>query len=52
MVKVNWTRQAIENLHEIREYYTLHSKQVAEQLVDKFFLKKRRIWSNFHKWAE
>lgn len=35
MVKINWTRQAIEDIHEIREYYS----QYAEQLTDNIFEK-------------
>ena len=39
MVKINWTRQAIEDIHEIREYYSLHSEKYAEQLTDNIFEK-------------
>ncbi|MCK5700830.1 MAG: type II toxin-antitoxin system RelE/ParE family toxin [Cyclobacteriaceae bacterium] len=39
MVKVNWTRQAIEDIHEIREYYKIRSATFTEQLTDKIFEK-------------
>ena len=40
MVKVNWTRQAIEDIYEIREYYRPRSAKYAEQLTDKIFEKE------------
>jgi addiction module RelE/StbE family toxin len=40
MVKVNWTRQAIENIYEIREYYQPRSGKYAEHLTDKIFEKE------------
>lgn len=43
MVKVNWTRQAIENIHEIREYFGNQSKRFAEQLTDKLFQKAENL---------
>jgi len=39
MVKINWTRQAIEDIHEIREYYRPRSGRYAEELTDKIFEK-------------
>lgn len=39
MVKVNWTRQAIEDIYEIREYYRTRSEKYAEKLTDKIFEK-------------
>jgi toxin ParE1/3/4 len=39
MVKVNWTHQAIEDIHEIREYYKVRSEKFTEQLTDKIFEK-------------
>ena len=39
MVGINWTRQAIEDIHEIREYYKVRSSKFAEQLTDKIFEK-------------
>ncbi|MGB3588958.1 MAG: type II toxin-antitoxin system RelE/ParE family toxin [Tunicatimonas sp.] len=40
MVKVNWTRQAIEDIYEIREYYQPRSAKYAEQLTNKIFEKE------------
>jgi len=40
MAKVNWTRQAIEDVYEIREYYRPPSIKYAEQLTDKIFEKE------------
>jgi addiction module RelE/StbE family toxin len=40
MVKVDWTRQAIENIYEIREYYQPRSAKYAEQLTNKIFEKE------------
>ena len=39
MVRINWTRQAIEDIHEIREYYKVRSAKFTEQLTDKIFEK-------------
>ena len=39
MVKVNWTPQSIEDIHNIREYYQDKSEKYSEQLTDKFFEK-------------
>lgn len=39
MVKINWTRQAIEDIYEIREYFRPQSEKYAEQLTDKIFEK-------------
>lgn len=39
MVYVNWTRQAIQDIYEIREYYRPWSAKYAEQLADKIFEK-------------
>jgi addiction module RelE/StbE family toxin len=38
-IKINWTRQAIEDIYETREYYTHRSEKYAEQLTDKIFEK-------------
>lgn len=43
MAKVNWTRQAIENIYEIREYFNYQSKQFADQLTDKLFEKAKKL---------
>lgn len=40
MAKVNWTRQAIDDLYEIREYYASFSIKYAEELTDKIFEKE------------
>ncbi|MBF9251836.1 type II toxin-antitoxin system RelE/ParE family toxin [Pontibacter sp. 172403-2] len=37
MVKITWTRHAIENIYEIREYFNRQSKQFADRVTDKFF---------------
>ena len=39
MVKVNWTRRAIEDIYEISEYYKPRSEKYAEQLTIKIFEK-------------
>ncbi|WP_416864266.1 MAG: type II toxin-antitoxin system RelE/ParE family toxin [Imperialibacter sp.] len=39
MVKVNWTREAIENIHELREHFEPRSLRYAEQLTDQIFEK-------------
>ena len=39
MVKINWTRQAIEDVHSIREYYLDRSEKYTEELTDNFFSK-------------
>lgn len=39
MVKINWTPQSIEDIHNIREYYQDKSEKYSEQLTDKFFEK-------------
>ena len=45
MVKINWTRQAIEDIYEIREYFRLHSEKYAEQLTNKIFEKAEYLTS-------
>ena len=37
MVKVNWTSQAIEDIHGMREYFRSQSAKYAEQFTDKIF---------------
>ncbi len=37
MVRVNWTRQAIEDIHEIREYYKVRSEKFTDQLKKLIF---------------
>ncbi len=39
MVKVNWTRQAIEDVHAASEYYRSISAKYADTLIDKLFEK-------------
>lgn len=46
MVKINWTREAIENIHELREFYEPKSASYAERLTDKIF-EKAEILSQF-----
>ncbi len=43
MAKINWTRQAIEDIYEIREYYKPRSAKYAEQLTDKIFEKGENL---------
>jgi len=43
MVKINWTRQAIEDIYEIREYYRPRSEKYAEQLTEKVFEKANHL---------
>lgn len=45
MVKINWTRQAVEDIYEISEYFRLHSEKYAEHLTNKFFEKSEYIAS-------
>jgi toxin ParE1/3/4 len=40
MVKVNWSKQAIEDLYQIREYLSLLSPRFAEALTDEVFNKE------------
>lgn len=40
MAKVNWTRQAIDDLYETREYYGSRSIKYAEELTNKIFEKE------------
>ncbi len=37
MVKIRWTKQSIEDIHSIREYYQDRSKKFTEKLTDNFF---------------
>jgi addiction module RelE/StbE family toxin len=39
MVKINWTRQAIEDVHAASEYYRGISAKYADTLIDKIFEK-------------
>lgn len=39
MVKISWTKQAIEDIHVIREYYLNRSEKFTEELTDHFFNK-------------
>ena len=43
MAKVNWTRQAVEDIYEIREYYEKLSPTYAEELTDQIFEKEKYI---------
>ncbi|PSR54369.1 type II toxin-antitoxin system RelE/ParE family toxin [Adhaeribacter arboris] len=36
-------RQAIENIHETREYFSYQSRQFADQLTDKLFEKTKNL---------
>lgn len=46
MVKINWTRQSIEDIHSIREYYIERSPKFTEELTDKIF-EKPAVLENF-----
>ncbi len=39
MGKINWTRQAVEDIYEITEYYRPQSEKYAEKLIDNIFRK-------------
>ena len=40
MVKVKWSKEAIENIFEIREYYMKVSPKFSELLTDQIFEKE------------
>jgi toxin ParE1/3/4 len=46
MVKVIWSKQAIENIHAIREHYFPISPKYAEKLTEEIF-NKEEILINF-----
>ncbi len=39
MVKIRWTKQAIEDVHLLREFYLNRSEKFTEELTDKIFEK-------------
>ena len=43
MVKVNWSKQAIEDLYHIREYLSLTSPRFADAIVDGIFEKEHLL---------
>jgi plasmid stabilization system protein ParE len=43
MVKVKWSKQAIENIHRIQEYYNGFSVSYGFKLVDQIFEKEQMI---------
>lgn len=45
MVKIKWTRQAIEDIYSIREYYLPLSPKYANKITDQIFSKERLISS-------
>jgi plasmid stabilization system protein ParE len=45
MVKVEWTKQAIEDIFSIREYYLPLSPKFANKVTDQIFSKERLIAS-------
>jgi len=45
MVKIKWTKQAIENIYSIREYYLQVSPKFADKITDQIFSKERLIAS-------
>ena len=46
MVKINWTRQSIEDIHSIRAYYIERSTKFTEELTDKI-IEKAAVLENF-----
>jgi len=45
MVKVKWSKEAIENIFEIREYYIKVSPSYAEEITDRIFEKENILIS-------
>ncbi|WP_339704901.1 type II toxin-antitoxin system RelE/ParE family toxin [Algoriphagus aquimarinus] len=45
MVKVKWTKQAIENIYSIQEYYLPLSPKFAYKVTDQIFSKERLLAS-------
>ena len=43
MAEIKWSRRAIEDIHQIREYYKPRSEKYADQLTDKFFEKAEQL---------
>ncbi|MBC6368435.1 type II toxin-antitoxin system RelE/ParE family toxin [Algoriphagus sp. AK58] len=43
MVKVRWSKQAIEDIHRIQEYYSDFAVNFSIQLVDQIFEKENLI---------
>ena len=43
MVKVNWSKKAIEDIFEIREHYSLIAPGYAEKLTDEIFAKENLL---------
>jgi addiction module RelE/StbE family toxin len=43
MVKVSWSKQAIEDIHRIQEYYSGFAVNFSIQLVDQIFEKESLI---------
>ncbi len=39
MVKIRWTRKAIDDIHALREFFKHQSEKYAEQLTDRIFEK-------------
>lgn len=46
MVKVNWSKQAMEDIHRIKEYYVSFSESYGFKLVDQIFEKELLISSH------
>ncbi|MEL6534597.1 MAG: type II toxin-antitoxin system RelE/ParE family toxin [Bacteroidota bacterium] len=40
MVKVTWTRRAVEDIYEIREHYLVYSPRLAEEITNQIFEKE------------
>ena len=45
MVKVKWTKQAIQDIYSIREYYLPLSPKFATKVTDQIFSKERLLAS-------
>ncbi|GAB2496912.1 type II toxin-antitoxin system RelE/ParE family toxin [Algoriphagus taiwanensis] len=43
MVKITWSKQAIEDIHRIQEYYSDFAVSFSNQLVDQIFEKENLI---------
>ncbi len=43
MVKITWSKQAIEDIHRIQEYYSAFAVSFSKQLVDQIFEKENLI---------
>lgn len=47
-VKVEWTKQAIEDIYQLSEYVALGSERYAKSLIDNMFKKAKSL--KFSQW--